>query len=105
MLLFIDPGESKPAIVDTRAKLKLASPHRLLISLENGNLNVEAWLKNKVFGDILKAPELKRIPISVFKRFQAITEQLQSLTVLRDALSYRAARGIEFDENGRMVLF
>ena len=39
LLLFIDPEESKPAIVNTRAKLKFATPHRLLIYLEHGNLS------------------------------------------------------------------
>ena len=105
LLLFIDPEESKPAIVDTRAKLELASPHKIMISLENGNLNVEAWLKNKVLGDIIKAPELKRVPISGFKQFKKISEQLQSLTALQEALKHLAAVGIEFDENQNIVLY
>ncbi|MFQ5451577.1 MAG: AsmA family protein [Nitrospinaceae bacterium] len=104
-LLFLDPEESKPAIVDTRAKLKLASPHRLLVTLENGNLNVEAWLKNKVLGDILKAPELKRVPVTGLKQFQALSDQLQSLSGLRDALNYLSAEGIEFDPEGGWTLF
>ncbi len=105
ILLFLDPEESKPAIVDTRAKLKLASPHRILISLRNGNLNVEAWLKNKILGDIIKAPELKRLPISSLKQFQDINQQLQALTGLGDALKYLAAQGMEFSEEGEMIFY
>ncbi len=105
VLLFVDPEESKPAIVDMRAKLKLASPHRLIITLENGNLNVEAWLKNKILGDILKAPELKRVPVSGLKQFKMISEQLQALTGLRDALSSMAARDLEFNEDGKVILY
>ena len=105
ILLFLDPEESKPAIVDTRAKLQLASPHRILVSLKNGNLNVEAWLKNKILGDIIKAPELKRLPISSLKQFRQINDQLQAMTGLRDALNYLAARGMEFNEDGEMTLY
>ncbi|GJL77054.1 MAG: hypothetical protein NPINA01_00430 [Nitrospinaceae bacterium] len=104
-LLFLDPEESRPAIVDTRAKLKLASPHRILVTVENGNLNVEAWLKNKVLGDIIKAPELKRVPVTSLKQFKDVTGQLENLTGLRDALKYLAARGIEFDEEGKILLY
>ena len=104
-LLFLDPEESKPAIVDTRAKLQLASPHRILVTVENGNLNVEAWLKNKILGDIIKAPELKRVPITSLKQFRDISDQLKSLTGLRDALKYMAARGVKFDENGEIILY
>ena len=105
ILLFIDPEESRPAIVVLRAKLKLASPHRLIVTLKNGNLNFEAWLKNKILGDILKAPELKRVPVSGLKQFKMISEKLQTLTGLRDALAYMAAQGLEFDEEGKLVLY
>ncbi|KMP11464.1 hypothetical protein UZ36_04365 [Candidatus Nitromaritima sp. SCGC AAA799-C22] len=104
-LLFIDPGESKPAILETRLKLKLASPHRILIRVENGNLNVEAWLKNKLLGGIIKAPELKRVPISSLKNFDQISEKLQALSGLNKALRYLAAQGIVFEEDGTLRLF
>jgi hypothetical protein len=104
-LLFLDPEESKPAIVDIRAKLKLASPHRLVVEVENGNLSVAAWLKNKVLGDIIQAPELKRVPITSIKEFRNLTEQLKALTGLRDALNYLAARGMEFTEDGEIQLY
>jgi hypothetical protein len=104
-LLYLDPEESKPAIVDTRAKLKLASPHRIIISVKNGNLSVAAWLKNKILGDIIEAPTLKRVPITSLKEFRNLTEQLKSLTGLRDALNYLAARGMEFTEDGEIQLY
>jgi len=104
-LLFLDPEESKPAIVDIRAKLKLASPHRILVTVENGNLNVSAWLKNKILGDIIKVPELKRVPITSLKAFRNLTDPLKTLTGLRDALIYLAARGIEFTEDGKILLY
>ena len=97
LLLFIDPEESKPAIMDTRAKLKLATPHRIEINLENGNLNVEAWLKSDLLG-IFKAPELRRIPISALKRFNTIHEHLQSLKDLEQVSNYLSARGLHFKD-------
>lgn len=102
LLLFIDPEESKPAIVDTRAKLKLATPHRVLLSLDHGNLNVEVWLKSDLLG-IIKAPELKRIPVAGLKQFSAINQQLQSLQEVLQMLKIIAAKGIAF-ENEALVM-
>jgi hypothetical protein len=102
LLLFIDPEESKPAIMDTRAKLKFATPHQVMISLENGNLNVEAWLKSDLLG-IIKAPELKRIPIAALKRFNAIHEQLQALKDLQQISNYLSAQKLQF-EGEKMTL-
>lgn len=102
LLLFIDPEESKPAIMDTRAKLKLATPHRVEVSLENGNLNVEAWLKSDLLG-IFKAPELKRVPIAALKRFNTIHEHLQALKDLQQISNYLSARGLEFKDE-KMIL-
>ena len=102
LLLFIDPEESKPAIVDTRAKLKLATPHRVLISLDHGNLDVEVWLKSGLLG-IIKAPELKRIPVAGLKQFATINQQLQSLQELLQILKVIAAKGIAF-ENEELVM-
>lgn len=97
LLLFLDPEESKPAIMDTRAKLKLATPHRVKIVLKNGNLNVEAWLKSDLLG-IIKAPELKRVPVAKLKRFNTIHEKLQALKSLEQISSYLSARGLQFEE-------
>ena len=97
LLLFLDPEESKPAIMDTRAKLKLATPHRAQITLKNGNLNVEAWLKSPLLG-IIKAPELKRVPVAGLKRFNTIHEQLQTLKDLEQISKYLSARGLQFKE-------
>lgn len=102
LLLFLDPEESKPAIMDTRAKLKLASPHRVKIVLKNGNLNVEAWLKSDLLG-IIKAPELKRVPVAKLKRFNTVHENLQALKSLQQISNYLSARGLQFEEE-KLVL-
>jgi len=102
LLLFLDPEESKPAIMDTRAKLKLATPHRVKIALKNGNLNVEAWLKSDLLGTI-KAPELKRVPVAGLKRFNTIHEKLQALKSLKQISRYLSARGLQFEEE-KMIL-
>ncbi|MZH46605.1 MAG: hypothetical protein F3739_06205 [Nitrospinae bacterium] len=102
LLLFLDPEESKPAIMDTRAKLKLATPHRVKIVLKNGNLNFEAWLKSDLLG-IMKAPELKRVPIARLKRFNTIHKNLQSFKSLEKISNYLSARGLQFEE-GKLTL-
>jgi hypothetical protein len=104
LLLFIDPEESKPAIVDTRAKLKLATPHRVLISLDNGNLDVEVWLKSDLLG-IIKAPELKRIPVAGLKQFATINQQLQSLQEVLQILKIVAAKGIAFENEALIIKY
>lgn len=104
-LLFLDPEESKPALVNIRSKLKLATPHQIALTLKNGNLNLDIWLKNKVFGDIFKAPGLKRIPVANLKHFKDISKLLQNLSALNDALQYLAAQGISFDNEKGIVLF
>ncbi len=105
VLLFLDPEESKPAIVDTRAKLKLANPHKFLLTLDHGNLNIETWLKSSLVGGILKAPELKRLPVTSLKQFAQIQDQLQMLSGFRDVLSYLAAQGLEISKDGKVTLF
>ncbi|HCG72690.1 MAG TPA: hypothetical protein DE038_05230, partial [Nitrospina sp.] len=102
LLLFIDPEESKPAIVDTRAKLKLAAPHRVLLSLDNGNLDMEVWLKSDLLG-IIKAPELKRIPVAGLKQFTGINQKLESLQQVLQILKVIGAKGIAF-ENETLVM-
>ncbi|MFT4578101.1 MAG: hypothetical protein ACI8PD_000032 [Nitrospinales bacterium] len=104
LLLFIDPEESKPAIVDTRAKLKLAAPHRVLLSLANGNLDVEVWLKSDLLG-IIKAPELKRIPVAGLKQFAPINKQLQSFQEVLQILKIIAAKGIAFENEALVVKY
>lgn len=106
ILLFLDPEESKPAIVDTRLKLKLATPHQLKLILENGNLSVDVWLKSKMLGGVVKMPGLKRVAVGNLKQFQKINEQLQALSDLKNILQYLAAQGIAFDpEKGAVTLF
>ncbi len=105
VLIFIDPEESKPAIVDTRAKLKLASPRKVALELENGNISVAVWLYNKLIGGILKAPELKRVPITRLKPFRDFAENLQTLRKFQSALQYLSAKGISFDEQGNITVY
>ncbi len=105
VLIFIDPEESKPAIVDTRSKLKLASPKKVSIELENGNISVAVWLYNKLLGGIIKAPELKRVPITRLKPFRDFAENLQALKKFQSALQYLSAKGISFDEQGNIAVY
>ncbi len=105
MLLFLDPEESKPAIVSTRSKLKLATPHQLFLVLENGNLSVNIQLKDKILGNIIQAPGLKRISVSSLKQFKQISEALSKLSQLKNVLQYLAAQGVYFDSEGKVKLF
>lgn len=105
ILLFLDPEESKPPIVSTRSKLKLATPHQLFLVLENGNLSVDIQLKDKILGNIIQAPGLKRISVSSLKQFKQITEVLKKLSNLKNALQYLAAQGVYFDSEGKVKLF
>ena len=105
VLLFLDPEESKPAIVSTRSKLKLATPHQLFIVLENGNLSVDIQLKDKILGNIIQAPGLKRISVNTLKQFKQISDTLNQLSQLKDVLQYLSAQGFFFDPDGKIQLF
>ena len=105
MMLFLYPQESQPAFVATRNMLKLASPHKVTVTLENGNLSLNAWLKNKVLGNIIRAPGLARLPVGNLKNFQKISDPLQKLSALENVLRYLAARGITFDDAGNITPF
>jgi hypothetical protein len=105
ILLFLDPEESKPAIVSTRSKLNLATPHQLFLVLENGNLSVDIQLKDKILGNIIQAPELKRISVSSLKQFKQISEALNKLAQLKNVLQYLAAQGVYFDSERKIKLF
>jgi hypothetical protein len=74
----------------------------VFISLDHGNLDVEVWLKSDLFG-IVKAPELKRIPVAGLKQFAIINEQLKSLQKILHVLKMVAVKRIAF-ENEKLVL-
>jgi hypothetical protein len=59
-------------------------------------------LKNDLLG-IIKAPELKRIPVAGLKQFATINEQLQSLQEMLQILKMVAVKGIAF-ENEELAL-
>ncbi|GEM_PF-515657 len=105
ILLFLDPEESKPAIVSTRSKLKLATPHQLFVVLENGNLSVDIQLKDKLLGNVIQAPGLKRISVSSLKQFKQISETLNKLSKIKNVLQYLSAQGVYFDSEGKIKLF
>ena len=103
ILLFFDPEESKPAIVDIRAKLDLATPENLSLRVENGNLSLDVGLI--LLGSRVPAPALRRVPITSLKHFRQISGQLQKLSEFQNVLQYLAANGVEFDDAGNPVFF
>ncbi len=56
-------------------------------------------------GGIIKAPELRRVTISSLKNFDQISEQLQVLSGLNEALQYLSANGVVFEKDGALKLF
>ncbi|MEC7641460.1 MAG: hypothetical protein VYC17_04810 [Nitrospinota bacterium] len=98
LMFFLDPQESQPAFVTIRDMLKLAIPHKVLLTLENGNLSLDTWLKNKITGRIIQAPDLKRLAVANLKDFQQISAYLQKLAALQTLFRYLMARGTTFKE-------
>ncbi len=56
-------------------------------------------------GAIIKASELRLVPISSLKNFDQISEQLQVLSGLNEALQYLSANGVVFEKDGALKLF
>ena len=77
LLLFIDPRESNPGIVDLRSKLKLAVPIGVWVKLKHGALSVSTQLKMLVMGGgILDIQALERVPVSRVSGFNKINDLL-----------------------------
>ncbi len=103
ILLFIDPEESSPAIVDTRSKLDLAIPQNLHMKVAYGNLSMDIGML--LLGSPIEAPALRRVPVTSLKHFRQVNDQLQRLKDFQNALQYLSANGIEFDEEGNISFF
>ncbi len=103
ILLFLDPEESSPAIVDTRAKLDLAVPTNLHIKVAHGNLNMDIGMI--LLGSPIEAPALRRVPVTSLKHFRKINEQLQLLKDFQTILQILSANGMEFDDEGNISFF
>ena len=103
ILLFIDPEESSPAIVDTRSKLDLAIPQNMHVKVAYGNLSMDIGML--LLGNPIEAPALRRVPVTSLKHFRQINEQLQMLKDFQYVLHYLSANGIEFDDEGNITFF
>ncbi|QPJ61998.1 MAG: AsmA family protein [Candidatus Nitronauta litoralis] len=103
ILLFLDPEESSPAIVDTRSKLDLAVPTNLHMKVAHGNLNMDVGMI--LLGSPIEAPALRRVPVTSLKHFRQINEQLQRLKDFQTVLQILSANGIEFDDEGNISFF
>lgn len=77
LLLFFDPKESNPGIVNLRSMLKLAVPTKAAVRLKNGALSVSTQLKLLAMGGgLVDVNALDRVPIARLSGLEKVNEAL-----------------------------
>ncbi len=105
LLLFVDPKESNPSIVDLRSKLKMATPVSARVKLKHGALSVSTRLKLLVIGGgILNIDALERVPIARLSGFGKINGLMVNVQDISRALNLLFAEDLKVKENGEISL-
>ncbi len=100
LLVFIDPEGSNPTIVDARAKIKLANPARVTVSMTKGALALEIEFSE----GLLSTFKIDRVPVGKVKSLQNITREIPAWDTLVEVVAVIGSRGYQFDSDGQLVL-
>jgi hypothetical protein len=105
LLLFFDPKESNPGIVDLRSKLKLAVPTKALLRLKNGALSISTQLKLLAMGGgLMDVHALERVPIARLSGLGKVNELLVGAKNLSPYLNLLFAEELRIGDNGEVWL-
>lgn len=105
LLLFFDPKESNPGIVDLRSKLKLAVPTKALLRLKNGALSISTQLKLLAMGGgLMDVHALERVPIARLSGLGKVNELLVGAKNLSPYLNLLFAEELRIGGNGEVWL-
>lgn len=105
ILLFIDPKESSPAVMNVRSLLKYAVPERVELSTRHGALSLTVDMKyNPAFGgQSVSMPVMKRVPMSRLVNFGLIKEWTHKIAPLADVMRYVGATIVSVNEKGEVT--
>ncbi|MBF0189755.1 MAG: hypothetical protein HQL99_01235 [Magnetococcales bacterium] len=91
LLLFLDPKESNPAIVNARSKLSYANPSGLDLQLSRGTIKLKIDFREGVVSTL----NIDRIPLGVLGRFEQIQTHLLPVENLARLLEWLGVAHLE----------
>lgn len=106
LLLFLDPEESNPGIVNARTILKYATPARVEILAKHGNLSLAMDVRYSPLlgGMTVTMPVIKRFPITRFANFEIVRSKIGNLSGLDAVMRAVGATRLEISEDGAISL-
>lgn len=105
MLLFVDPKESSPAVMNVRSLLKYAAPEKVELATRRGalSLTVDMRYNMALGGQSVSMPVMKRVPMNRLVNFGVIKDWTRQLTPLVDILRHVGATALSVDEKGKVT--
>lgn len=105
LLLFFDPKESNPGIVNLRSMLKLALPTKAAVKLKNGALSVSTQLKLLAMGGgLVDVNALDRVPIARLSGLEKVNEVMDGAKNFAPYLDLLFADEIRIGDGGEVWL-
>ena len=105
ILLFIDPKESSPAVMNVRSLLKYAVPEKVELVTRHGALSLTVDMKYSAAlgGQSVSMPVMKRAPMSRLVNFGAIKEWTRKLAPLAEVMKRVGATVVSVNEKGKVT--
>ena len=106
LLLFLDPEESSPAIMNARIALKFAKPKKVELLARHGalSLTIDLVYSPLLGGQSVRMPVIKRAPINSLTRFGKIREAVNRVALLNQVMLAVGATRIIVDDKGGVAL-
>ncbi len=105
ILLFVDPKESSPAVMNVRSLLKYAAPEKVELATRHGALSLTVEMKYNLAlgGQSVSMPVMKRVPMNRLVNFGMIKDWTRQLSPLVDVLRHVGATVALVDEKGKVT--
>ncbi|MBF0293264.1 MAG: hypothetical protein HQK86_14015 [Nitrospinae bacterium] len=105
ILLFVDPKESSPAVMNVRSLLKYAAPEKVELVTRHGALSLTVDMKYNAAlgGQSVSMPVMKRVPMNRLVNFGMIKEWTKKLSPLVVVLRHVGATVVMVDEKGKVT--
>lgn len=104
ILLFVDPKESSPAVMNVRSLLKYAVPEKVELATRHGALSLTVEMKYNLAlgGQSVSMPVMKRVPMDRLVNFGMIKDWTRKLSPLVVVLRHVGATVVSVDEQGKV---
>jgi hypothetical protein len=105
ILLFVDPKESSPAVMNVRSLLKYAVPEKVELVTRHGALSLTVDMKYNLAlgGQSVSMPVMKRVPMNRLVNFGMIKDWTRKLAPLTDVMRHVGATVVMVDEKGKVT--